>query len=228
MNTTTCDEWLALGADEARALNRAKISSRHIPGDILYLEGDPSRGVYRVESGMIGIRKTDADGNSFLLRVVNPGETLGYRALIAGEAHRTGAEMLEAGVVSFVGAGAFLSAFKKNTAFAGAVLKRMAKSLGDAEDKIFENATLPLRARLARFLVDLSARDTQGRPQTAVRLEIPFSRQTLASFLCTTPESVSRTIRRMEDDGVAEFSGRAVRVRDVAGLYHESGLGLAA
>jgi CRP/FNR family transcriptional regulator len=228
MGCAKTDEWTTLTEGEREMIRRATVTGRRIPGDAIYLEGDPGKGVYRVESGLVGIRKTDAEGNSVLLRLVGPGETFGYRPLIADEAHRTSAETIEAAAVSFVDKGAFLAVFERNPAFAALVLKRVAKSLGEAEDRIFENATLPLRARLARFLVELTAREVGARRCAPARVEIPFSRQTLASFLCATPESVSRTIRRMENDGVAQFSGRAVSVPRIESLYRESGLALAA
>jgi hypothetical protein len=37
----------------------------------------------------------------------------------------------------------------------------------------------------------------------------------------TTPESMSRTIRKMETDGVAHFSGRTVHIPDIESLIQE-------
>jgi DNA-binding Lrp family transcriptional regulator len=44
-------------------------------------------------------------------------------------------------------------------------------------------------------------------------MELPLSRRDLASMIGTRHETLSRIISRLEEDGVARFSGRTVHVR---------------
>lgn len=58
-------EWCVLEPEDLKRLDSAKRTL--LTGELLYAQGDPCKGVYCVESGMIGVRKVDAQGNSLLL-----------------------------------------------------------------------------------------------------------------------------------------------------------------
>ena len=52
------------------------------PGQSLFRQGDDCKGVYWLLSGLVGLRRFDAQGNSALLRLQRAGDVLGYRALV--------------------------------------------------------------------------------------------------------------------------------------------------
>jgi CRP/FNR family transcriptional regulator len=53
------------------------------------------------------------------------------------------------------------------------------------------------------------------------KFELPLSRHDLAAMIGTTPESMSRTIKKMESDGVAKFTGRTVLIPEIESLVME-------
>lgn len=55
-----------------------------------------------------------------------------------------------------------------------------------------------------------------------VSFELPYSWAEMASRLATTPESLSRRLRVLVDDGIVEVDGRTVTVRDVDALYERT------
>ncbi len=54
-----------------------------------------------------------------------------------------------------------------------------------------------------------------------VKLVLPLSRIDLAAMVGARPESISRTIRKIEEDGIAEFSGRMVTIPEIGRLHEE-------
>jgi len=52
-------------------------------------------------------------------------------------------------------------------------------------------------------------------------LEPPLSRQDLAAMIGIHPETMSRTIKQLETDGIAHFSGRTVHVSKLDELFDE-------
>ncbi len=58
-------------------------------------------------------------------------------------------------------------------------------------------------------------------PDAALHLDLPISRQDIASIIGTRPETVARTIRGLGGDGVARFSGRPVTIHDLDALLDE-------
>ena len=215
-------EWSALTDGELRLLNAAKICRLYESGEIIFHEGEPCRGVYCVESGLVGIRKTDGNGNSILLgRMGYPGDMLGYRPFLADEPHRGTGETLEPSVICFIQAATVRQLLDSNPALGLQFLQRASRAMGEAEEEYFESLSLSARARLAHLLMVLN--DRHGKPdgERGFVLELPFSRRDLAALVGTRPESVSRLIREMAKDGVVRFSRRRVHVADTDRLLAE-------
>ena len=174
-----------------------------------------------METGMVGVRKTDADGNSVLLYLVTPGDTLGYRALLAGEDYQASAEALEPTRICVIDSPTVRSLLEHNPALGLRYLKRVSRSLGSAEEKILHNATLSVRARFAHLLMVLLDKYGHKNSEGPTEFELPLSRHDLAAMIGTTPESMSRTIKKMESDGVAKFAGRTVHIPVLESLIME-------
>jgi len=63
-------------------MNGFKATREYGAGAIIYTEGEECHGIYCIESGLVGQRKFDGDGNSVLIRLCAAGEAIGYRALL--------------------------------------------------------------------------------------------------------------------------------------------------
>jgi CRP-like cAMP-binding protein len=68
-----------------------KTSQQYRAGQAIFAEGSRAAGLYCVHEGRVKITKSGGDGKEQILRLVRPGDVLGYRALIAGSAHATSA-----------------------------------------------------------------------------------------------------------------------------------------
>jgi len=207
-------EWSILTEDEYSILNEVKICREYLQKEIIFSEGEQCQGVYCVESGLVGVRKTAPDGDSVLVRLAFPGETLGYRPCLAEEPHRGIGEALESSIICFIESSVVHYLINRNPALGLRFLKRAAQSMGEAEEKYFENVTLNVRTRFSHLLVILMNRYGRNNGGGEIIFEIPLARQDLAALIGTRPESLSRIIRGMEEDGIASFSGRTVRVPD--------------
>lgn len=214
-------EWCALSQDELKRLDKAKTVREFLPGEVLYHQGDPCTGIHCFESGMVGIRKIDADGNSVLLGLVYPGDTLGYRALLVGSDYKASAEALKPTTICFIDGNTVRALLDDNPALGLQFLRSAARDVDDAEEKFLQSVTLSVRARFAHLLLVLRDRYAISSKDGTFSLELPLSRQDLAAMIGVRPETMSRTIRQFEDDGIAEFSGRVVRVPAISNLLVE-------
>ncbi len=214
-------EWCALSPDELKRFDRAKTVRDFAPGEPIYHQGDPSHGVYCIESGLVGLRKIGADGSSTLLGLGFPTNTLGYRALLAGEEHLAGAEALKPTTLCFIEAGTVRDLLDHNPALGVQFLERAARELGEAEEKYYQSVTLNVRQRLIHLLLILRERYGSGQRNGGVTLELPLARQDIAAMIGTRPETLARTLKKMEEDGVAKFKGRRVDIPDAGKLLGE-------
>lgn len=214
-------EWCALSETDLQLVNDSKIDREYAPGDVLYHQGDPCTGVFCIQSGLVGLRKVGADGNSVLVRLAQPGDTIGYRSFLAGEEHKLGAEVLKPSLICFVERAVARRMLETKPELGLRFLKRLAEDLDTAEDKFLQTTSFDIRARLAHLLLVLKDRFAAEEKDGALKLELPLSRQDMAAMIGVRPETMSRAIRKFEDDGIAYFSGRTVQVPDVSVLFDE-------
>jgi CRP-like cAMP-binding protein len=214
-------EWCVLSDAELTLLDSGRHSRDFAPGEVLFHEGDPCTGVYCIESGLVGIRKSDAEGNSVLLSVANTGDTLGYRAMLSEKEFTASAEVLEPSRVCHIDSATVRKLLQENPALGLRYLKRVSDNLEAAEEKILHNTTLSVRARFAHLLVVLLDKYGKRNDDGSAGFTLPLARHDLASMIGTTPESLSRTIKKLSDDGLADFSGREISIPLVDDLIEE-------
>lgn len=217
----TRSDWKVLSTEELALLSRGQESRQFHAGEKLYTMGQPSGGVYCVCAGTVAIRRVDGEGNSVLLQLGYPGDTLGYEALLTGEAHRANAEALGPSAVCFIQRSTVEELLEKNPTLGMQFLKRAHKDLNDAHDKLVQHATLSNRGRFAHCLLILLNRYGHTTNDGRRVMDLPVSRRDLASMIGARHETLSRIISRMESDGVAFFSGRSVEVPRINDLVNE-------
>lgn len=225
-NCFTCQtrgrtEWCVLEDEELQLVDEGKTCREYLPGEVAFHEGDSCRGVHCIESGLIGIRKTNANGNEILLRLCHPGDTMGYRSFLAGDDHNNTAEALEPTVLCFIGGNTVRSLLLKNPSLGLRFLRHAAADLNAAEERVLQNTTLSVRARFAHLLLVFKDRYGVSGENGELDIELPLSRQDMAAMIGIRPESMSRTIRGFQEDDVARFSGRRVHVPNIADLVDE-------
>lgn len=216
-----CTEWSMLEDIELKVLFRDSTCKTYELGEVIYREGSACDGVFFVMKGLIGIRKADPGGDDTLLWLAGPGDTLAYRALLAGERHRNSAEVLKPVTGIHINRSLMMHLIQANSQFGISFLRRAARELGRIEERLHETITLKARARLAHLLLLFHGEHHSGDIKDGLTLELPVSRADLASLLGIRRESLSRLIRALESDGVARFEGRQVHLLKAQTLIDE-------
>jgi len=206
--------WQPVAGNTVSTLNRSFTRRELDPGSVLYHQGAASDGVYCVSRGLIALRSFGPDGGSSLLRLAYPGELIGYRAFLTGREHRTEAQALLPSKVCVVAK----RDAKQVVDACPAVLVRLAERCADELDlcheRIQEAARVPNKTRLAQLLEELMA--AHGKPEGKIRrMRLPISRQDLADILGVQPETLSRLLGRLQDEGLLTSSGRWIEMPKV-------------
>jgi CRP/FNR family transcriptional regulator len=180
------------------ALASRATARRFAPGEMVFLEGDPSAGLWIVESGRVKAYKLSPEGVEYVLRIFGPGDTFNDLAALDGAPNAISTAAITAVSAWVIPAADFAAALEADHALALAVLRGLAgrqrRLVAQAEDL----ALRPVTARLARFLLQQTA-DPALAHQAVTRALI-------ASHLATTPESISRSLRALEGAGAIHFN----------------------
>jgi CRP/FNR family transcriptional regulator len=187
-------------------------------GEVIFNQGDDCVGFHYIQSGLIGLRRYDEDGHSTLIRLCSDGEAVGYRAAFAGEEHRVTAEVLMPSLVCFIERSMLLDALAKDASICQRFLRMVLMDMSDLEDRYISAVTQDARTRVLQVLEALCQRFGHGVSGRGHVLELPVSRQDLAALIGITPETLSRMIRRLQADNIADFHGRTVWFPDIGTL----------
>jgi len=214
-------EWCQLQPADLVLLDQIKVCNSYRPGQVIFYQGNPSLGIYCIEDGTIAIRKSDADGNSMIVRLAHPGQTIGYRAYFSREPYSASAEALSLTRICFIERTGVSRLLEHNPSLGLSFLKRMADDLRQAEDSRLQAAAVPVRSRIIHLLLTLKERFSEIDVHGKLTIHLPLARQDIASMVGTRPETVARAVRALQDDGLAEFRGRRVVLLNMEALLDE-------
>ena len=204
-----------MSPNEIAVLDRHKIERRYGPGETLYHQGDPCEGVYCIHSGLVGLRRLDPEGNSVLVRLARPGETVGYRSYLRKTAHSLSAEILAPSNICTIDSSAIAILLEGDTNLGFRFLRHGLDDMEEIEDRLVQCRTWPARARLLHTLLVFNERDGALTETGAHAVDLPITRRELASIVGTTPEAMSRLLRQVQNDGLVKFEGRHVVIPDI-------------
>jgi len=186
--------------------------TRRIPltrGQTLFLEGDEARGFYLVRSGRLKVYKSSPSGREQILHLVGPGEPVGEAVMFAGGRLPASAEALEATEVLLIPRQAFLDAVRREPEVAMQFLASLSQRLRFMATLVENLSLREVTERVAGYVLYLSR--TQG-DRDHVEFDLP--RGELASLFGTIPETLSRALQRLAQEGVVEIDRRTVTIRD--------------
>jgi CRP/FNR family transcriptional regulator len=189
---------------------RASHERVYEPGMNIFMQGDNCSGVYCIQSGLVGLRRSDDNGNSAMLRLSQNGDVLGYRAVIGKRQHRNTAEVLTRSRVCFIEAARLTMLLQRNPNLKEGFLQRALVDLTTTETNCAEQMTRGLQARFLHLLFRLYQNVEAQQDDREHVFDLPVQRKDIAALLGATPESISRIINRLEEQGLVRFVGRRV------------------
>lgn len=189
-----------------------------VRGATLFAEGSRASGFYVVLSGRVKIYKLSLDGKEQILHIFGGGEVFGEVPVFAGGNYPAHAEMLDKGSVLFFSREAFSDLVRREPSLALNMLGILSRRLRRFTHMVEDLSLKEVPGRLAAYLLYLAER-TSG----ASTLELDITKGQLASLLGTIPETLSRILARMSQQGIIEVDGRHIRL-----MHRETLEGLAA
>jgi CRP/FNR family transcriptional regulator, dissimilatory nitrate respiration regulator len=196
-----------LGDSDIQEFKRIAVSRSFEKGDMIFLEGDKGNGFYVIVEGMVKVFKTSFGGKEQILHVLSSGEPFGEVAVFAGQPFPANAMALTKSSMLFFPRGAFVALITRNPSLAMNMLAVLSMRLKQFTNQIESLALKEVPARLAGYLIYLSE---EQQNKDVVTLNI--SKGSLANFLGTIPETLSRIFAKMSDQGLIEVSGKDIRL----------------
>ena len=204
------------GSDLER-LDRIVLNRRPLKRDeVLYHAGQPLGSLYVAREGAFKTVAFDAEGNSQVLGFHLPGELLGLDALGSGR-HVAEARALTQAHVCEVPLPQLEQVASEVPGLQHQLLRIIGQGMNRHQAHVEMLHKRSAQERLAVFLHQLSER-YRALGRSGESFLLPMSREDIGSHLHLVIETVSRTLGKMQDEGLIAVRGREVRVLDAARL----------
>lgn len=184
------------------------------PGEFLFREGDPSRGLFVIADGLVEINQISVRGREQVFHTESAGATLAEAPLFDGGAYIASAVALEPTRALLVERADVLTLCRRHPTVALAMLTTLARRVRHFANIVSDLAFRPVTERLARYL----ATAVQGAPASGARLDLTLTQSQLAARLGTVRELVARAFAELERDGVIVRQRSRITIRDPARL----------
>jgi CRP-like cAMP-binding protein len=211
-----CRLWR--GADDA-AVERLAAGAHveHVPrGTLLAVEGEPAERLGVVVAGRVRVYHLNADGRAITFETATAGEPVAAVAALAGARYPANIEAATPVTMAWLEREALFALIEEQPAVARAIVSDLATRVVDFT-AVVTSMSLGVPSRLAAYLFQRSLAVGRTTP-TGLLVDLGMSKAELASSLGTVPETLSRALARLRDEGVLEVRAKDVLVKDVGAL----------
>lgn len=182
-------------------------------GQFIHRAGEPSDKLFIVHKGKVKVYRLSDTGKEQLVRILNSGDFAGELALFSAEARDSYAEAMRTSEICTIYQTDVRELLLQYPDISLHVLAELSRRLGASEKQAAAIATTSINARLAQYLTDLMEQEE------SCEFSLPMSRRHLASFLGTTPETVSRRLGEFEEAGwIVQAGQRRITILDLDAL----------
>ncbi len=208
--------------EQLRQVTRIGRLEKFVKNKIIFLENENYRGFYIVLKGKIKVFKTSSDGKEHILHIVKPPHPFADVPLFEGGNYPASAQALEDCVLLFVPKNEFLGLLENNAQLSLKMVAGFAKRLKKLSEKLEDITFKEVGNRLAKYIVEeVEKSGTAGLAEPFVKLSLPKS--TIASYIGTITETLSRTLKKMQNEKIIRVQGKKIFVEDYPRLKDLAG-----
>ncbi len=184
-------------------------------GEMLFQKGDQPRGFYAIVYGQMKLAFPSAAGNEKVVEILGPQQSFGEAVMFMDRPYPVFAESLADTLLLHIARQAVFEMLEKDASFARRMLAGLALRL---HGLIRDVESYSLRSSTQRVIGFLLQRAGDEGAAHDVEIDLPTSKQVIASRLNLTPETLSRIFHDLTAAKLITVHGKHVTVHDVKRL----------
>jgi CRP/FNR family transcriptional regulator, dissimilatory nitrate respiration regulator len=215
--------FTGLSDDELDKLNNITRLKKFNKGDIIFFDTEPYIGFYFVIKGMVKIYKISKDGKEHILHIITPFNTFAEVPLFENFGsiyendfrYPANAMAIEDGTEAVMVQGrAFLNLVENTPNICMKIVSGFAKRLRHLNHHIEELTLKDVTKRVAGFILTDHINTKKISPDNKPVITLNITKNDLAAYLGTIQETLSRTFRKLEEEGIIEVEGKNIYIKD--------------
>ncbi|HEY0973547.1 MAG TPA: cyclic nucleotide-binding domain-containing protein [Solimonas sp.] len=173
--------------------------------------GDEPSSLYLILEGSVSIMLQGDDGREMVLAYLGPGDFFGEMCLFPEQKQRTAIVRTRAAtLIAEVAYQSLIEFERQYPRIMFHIAGQLAERLRDTTRRLGGLAFLDVAGRMAHILLELVRNpDAQPHPRGTV---IRTSRQELARLVGCSREMAGRVLKKLEEDGIVQCTGRSILV----------------
>ncbi len=190
----------------------AAVELKSLPsGKMLFSEGDRASHFYLVRSGKLKLFRISANGGEKVIEIIGPGNTFAEAIMFSEIAkYPVNAQTLSAVEIYAIGNDAFLKMLENSPDSCFRVMstmsKRLHKQLAEIDALTLQNASL----RVIQYLISLVEEGHDNK-----NITLPANKNVVASRLSVQPETFSRILSHLSQQGMINVDGLQISIASV-------------
>jgi CRP/FNR family transcriptional regulator len=200
---------------DLRKISEFSSIKKYDKNEMIFSEGDKYRGFYVVMKGKVKVFKLSPAGKESVINIVLSLELFAEVPLFEGYPYYpVNAQTLEESVLFFIPGKDFIDFTSNNPHISLKIISGFAKKLHALTRRIESLMLSDVPNRLAKYILE------EYNKSHKIILAKPFilltiSKSTLAGYLGTITETLSRTFKKLQDENIIEVKGKKIFIIDI-------------
>jgi len=197
-------------ADMEQLAGMVKTRRRVRRGSYLYKAGDPFDAIYPIRAGFFKSRVLSPDGREQIIGFPMPGDVLGFDAISRGSFHSDAVAVEDAGVC-VVPFSEREPSGRRSPPLQQRLHRIISREIVRDQGLMMLLGTMRAEERIGAFLLELSRRFMR-RGFSSSQFILRMTREEIGNYLGLKLETVSRTLSRLQEQGVISVEQRKMQI----------------
>lgn len=191
--------------------------SNYSKNEIIFREGTPYKGFYIVLKGTVKVFRKTLQDKEITLHIIKSYNAFADVPLFEGKTYPVNAQAVEDSILLFIPAEEFRKLLIENSIICYNMLAGFAKRMRELTKKVEDLSFKEVSNRLVEFILEeVNRSGTEKLPEPYIKLTI--SKKTLASYLGTITETLSRSLHKLQKEELIRIAGKKIFIENLDAL----------
>lgn len=211
-----------LSSQSLKDFDELKHSTSYPEGALVFVEGQAANGIYVICHGKAKLTTTSADGKTLIMKIAEAGELLGLNSCISGKPQEFSVETLQPCQLAYVSRENFIRFINAHGDACLQAAQHLSRDCQAAYSLVRSiGLSHSVGEKLARLVLQWTGDViANGAP---IRVKVTLTHEEIAQLLCTSRESVTRTLGEFKRKNILELKGSTLTLKNKAALQRMAG-----
>ncbi|HEX5421805.1 MAG TPA: Crp/Fnr family transcriptional regulator [Gammaproteobacteria bacterium] len=182
---------------------------------LVFGQGDPAKEFFVLDAGVVKLYRVSAEGQEKIMRLIRPGMSFAESVMFMDEPrYPVHAQGVEPGVLVAIESAAYLDVLRESFEACRIVMAQMTQRIQAHWDEIEALTLQNSRYRVVSYMLGLVPEGTAG----SARITLPSRKSLIASQVAATPETLSRILHALGEEGLIESHDYTIWIPSLTAL----------